>query len=113
MRAAVRITGHMVSPAHTAEHGGQAAVVAVVAQDDCPRNSPPILVTWLVGDSGSARFVASNAAQALRKGTPVVLTGHHLEITTHRGMPALRLVGAVHIERPTQPAFTERAAHAA
>ena len=66
------------------------AVVAVVAQDDCPRNSPPILVTWLVGDSGSARFVASNAAQALRKGTPVVLTGHHLEITTHRGMPALR-----------------------
>lgn len=106
MGSRISISGTLASQATQASWAGRNNVVHLVV---AVPTGLPIVLDWPFGDGATAGHCASSAASALRKGTPVTVTGQALTLTRHRGEPALRLTGAVHVDRPLQPSFTEAA----
>jgi hypothetical protein len=106
MASPIRIEGRLAERASAQMYGcGHYVVRLVLAQ----RTGEPILIEWPFGTGPAADIASHSAAQQLRKDQPLTVEGNHLQITRHRGAPALKLCGAVTVIRPVAQPFHEAA----
>jgi hypothetical protein len=106
----VRIEGDLIEHAQSMVYADGTAVALL--QIGQPGGSP-IVVERCFGNSDSARFTCSRAAQQMRKGTHIVAHGMSLRPSRLKGQNVIRLDGVDHVEHPSANHHHEPAAHAA